>query len=175
MPIFEEKIVKESRYIKYVKKNDDVIAYKAQYPFAQTILFNFVVLLGLAGIIASIVLLNKQMLELYLACIIIAACALIFINFTYLVIRNKFWLKCENGAFILKQPLKPEKVLPCVNIEQVDITKFYSNRRSLKYLFIFWSRDGQRYFYFYNNGFLLKNDILIKLFDYYKIPYKIHK
>lgn len=175
MPIFEEQVVKATRYIKYVKKDDKIIALKVKYPLMQTLLYALIALASVACVIVSIVFFNKQVLELYIAFFIFIACLVVFLTFGGLVIRNQFKFICENEAFILKQPFNPEKVLPCVNVEQVDITKFYSNRKSLKYLVIFWSRDGQRYFYFYNNGFLLKKDVLTKLLDTYQIPYKIHK
>lgn len=175
MPIFEEQVVKASRYIKYVKKDDKIIAFRIKYPVMQTLLYIIITLASVAGAIVTAVYLNKKMLELYIAFFIFIACLVVFLTFASLVVRNQFKLICENEAFILKQPFKPEKVLPCRNVEQVDVTKFYSNRKSLRYLIIFWSRDGQRYFYFYNNGFLLKKDVLTKLLDTYQIPYKIHQ
>ncbi len=175
MALFEEQLVKNNKYVKYVKKNDDIISYRAKYPILETLLTYLIFIASISIGIFTIVELAKESLELYIGFFILIGVVITFSLSLYFIIRNKFRFECVNETFALRLPFKPEKTLPCVNVEQVDITKFYSNGKSMKYLIIFWSKDGQRYFYFYNNGFILENDILTKLLDTYKIPYTIHK
>lgn len=176
MSIFNETLVKQSKYIKYIQKDKAIISFKATYPKFSNFLYLLATIICATLIVLSLVFLQKGSLELYVAAIFIAALLILLLVTLNLFISHTFFkFSFENEQFILKLPFKETKILPLPNVEQVDITKFYSSPRRRKYLIIFWSRDGQRYFYFYNRGFVLDGDVLNKLLDNYQIPYTIHK
>ena len=117
---------------------------------------------------------NRKISPQVLLLISVVSAFFYILSFVLIYITITFKFEFKNNVFTFKHPFQKNQRCVLSELEQVDITQFYTDNIH-KFMIIFWNKDDNMIMRFYDNGIIAKNKKFKKALELADIPVIIRK